>query len=203
MTSQFAALFSVVLVISLIAAPATYAKTDGSNDMSWLDGFTLVVLDTDDISSLHNARATIQSHGGRVAIMSPPSMILGWIPFDRRAELIGQAGITAIYDTEVLPGEDGEIAVRAEQNPLAGGMQRFPELGKSWDDSASVVFRIEEGAGSPDEIVMLDDHFRRGLGPGLHMKQRSSEKGIEDPLELFRIRCAHEQHVPSERINGP
>ncbi len=105
MTSQFAALLSVALVISLIAAPATSAKIDGSNDMSWLDGFTLVVLDTDDISSLHNARATIQSHGGRVAIMSPPSMILGWIPFDRRAELIGQAGITAIYDTEVLPGE--------------------------------------------------------------------------------------------------
>jgi len=94
-----------LIVAALWFASTAAAPTNGQNEMSWLDGFTLVVLETDDISSLHTARATIQSHGGRVAIMSPPSLILGWIPFERRAELIGIAGIKEIYYTEVLQGE--------------------------------------------------------------------------------------------------
>ena len=94
-----------LIVAALWFASTAAAPTNGQNEMSWLDGFTLVVLETGDISSLHTARATIQSHGGRVAIMSPPSLILGWIPFERRAELIGIAGIKEIYYTEVLAGE--------------------------------------------------------------------------------------------------
>jgi hypothetical protein len=93
------------LFAALWSGVAAAAPVNAQNDMSWLDGFTLVVLDTHDIGSLHTARAAIQSHGGRVAIMSPPSLILGWIPFDRRAELIGVAGIKEIYYTEVLQGE--------------------------------------------------------------------------------------------------
>jgi hypothetical protein len=99
------ALAALVLIVVICAGSATAAAIDAYNEMSWLDGFTLVVLETNDIPSLHQARAVIQSHGGRVAIMSPPSLILGWIPQDRRAELIGQAGIKSIYDTEVLGGE--------------------------------------------------------------------------------------------------
>jgi hypothetical protein len=99
-------LAAVSLVLALLWAGASAAApANTTNDMAWLDGFTLVELETTDIPSMHTARAMIQSHGGRVAIMSPPSLILGWIPFEHRAELIGVAGIKEIYYTEVLGGE--------------------------------------------------------------------------------------------------
>ena len=95
----------VVFVAMLIAAsaPPALAQSDASNGMSWLDGFSLVVLESDDIGGLHRARAEIQSRGGRVAILSPPSLILGWIPYDIRDDLIGKAGIRSIHYTEVEP----------------------------------------------------------------------------------------------------
>ncbi len=101
---SFTAVAAALFAFLLLAGPTSAAPVDAQNDMSWLDGFTLVVLETTDIPSLHQARATIQSHGGRVAIMSPPSIILGWIPYERRAELIGQAGIKAIHGTEIPAG---------------------------------------------------------------------------------------------------
>ena len=105
MKKRIAASIGIALFV-VLAAGAPLAQTlDASNGVSWLDGFSLVELEGDDIAGLHRARAAIQSHGGRVAIMSPPSLILGWIPYEIRAELIGRAGIKAIHYTEVMPGE--------------------------------------------------------------------------------------------------
>jgi hypothetical protein len=74
---------------------------------SFLDGLTLVVLEDGDIPSMHQARELIESHGGHIAIMSPPSLLLGWIPVEARRELAGRAGIAGIYSTEVDPAEVG------------------------------------------------------------------------------------------------
>jgi hypothetical protein len=97
---------TVVALLALgLAVGVASAQSDAYNEMSWLDGFSLIVLDSDDVAGLHRARTEIQSHGGRVAIMSPPSLILGWIPYELRAELVGKAGIRDIYHTEISPGE--------------------------------------------------------------------------------------------------
>ena len=82
-----------VLTVLVFALPARASVTDAQNAGSWLDGFTLVVVDTDTPEGLHAARKEIQARGGRVAIMSLPSTILGWVPFEVRSELIGVAGI--------------------------------------------------------------------------------------------------------------
>ncbi|UCH84327.1 MAG: hypothetical protein JSW50_01160, partial [Candidatus Latescibacterota bacterium] len=66
MSKHLAAFFAAAAVLALVAAgPVAAQKSDANNDMSWLDGFTLVMLETDDVSGLHNARAAIQAHGGR------------------------------------------------------------------------------------------------------------------------------------------
>lgn len=100
----FAAAILLLLQVPAIR-PALGQTSDAFNAMSWLDGFSLVVLESKDVAGLHRARVEIQSHGGRVAILSPPSFILGWVPPEVRTELIGKAGIKDIYFTEVLPGE--------------------------------------------------------------------------------------------------
>lgn len=68
---------------------------------AWMDGFSLVVLDTDDIDSLHRARKTITAHGGWIALMSPPSLLMGWIPPEVAMELRGKDNIRAIHYSEV------------------------------------------------------------------------------------------------------
>ncbi|NIM18771.1 MAG: T9SS type A sorting domain-containing protein [Candidatus Latescibacteria bacterium] len=95
----------IVAVFVLVFAPGSAASQANPDDMPWLDGFTLVVLETEDIPSLHRAREEIQARGGRICIMSPPSILMGWVPFEMRDELIGTAGIKDIFYTDVAPGE--------------------------------------------------------------------------------------------------
>ncbi|UCH85312.1 MAG: T9SS type A sorting domain-containing protein [Candidatus Latescibacterota bacterium] len=93
----------VFSLLSLIS-PAQAADVT-PNELAFLDDLTLVVLDTEDIPSLHLARRLIQSKGGRVAVMSPPSLLIGWIPYELEDELIGKMGIQSIHYSEVAPAE--------------------------------------------------------------------------------------------------
>ncbi|MBI4720962.1 MAG: hypothetical protein HY770_07035, partial [Chitinivibrionia bacterium] len=83
-------------------------EVPGSKALPWLDGLALVVMDRQDVPAMYEARSLIQSFGGHIAIMSPPSIMMGWIPFEARERLTGRAGIKDIYYTEVLPGEVDE-----------------------------------------------------------------------------------------------
>jgi hypothetical protein len=129
---------SILILCSLllIASPVQAVESD-THELAFLEGLSLVVLDTDDVPSLHLARRLIQSYGGSVAIMSPPSILVGWIPYEIRDMLVGRMGIREIYYTEVLPGEveksDSQsqamigffnAAVRGE---IAAEYQRFEE----------------------------------------------------------------------------
>jgi hypothetical protein len=106
---------STAILLIFVIGTASARVADATNDMSWLDGFTLVVLEksnselteSEHAARLHAARSVIQSHGGRVAIMSPPSYIMGWVPFEYRSELIGKAGIKDIFYTNVRHTEVG------------------------------------------------------------------------------------------------
>jgi hypothetical protein len=96
---------ALAFALLLLLFPAQLlGQPDPRTDRSWLDGLCMVVLESEDVGSLHAAHALIRSRGGRIAILSPPSMLLGWIPRAERAALIGQAGIRAIHAEEVAPG---------------------------------------------------------------------------------------------------
>lgn len=135
---------AVSVLIALSAAVAARAQTsEASNSTSWLDGFSLVWLESDDVSGLQRARAEIQTHGGRVAIMSPPSVILGWIPPDIRTELIGRAGIKDVFYTEIL---DGEIVAADAQT---GYMIRYFNSVVRGDYQKKLFERIENASAAP------------------------------------------------------
>jgi hypothetical protein len=103
----------VFLVTSTSTVPTAYSASDKDTPgLDWLEGFTLVELDSDDVASMRSARSLIESYGGQIAILSPPSLLMGWVPIESRDELIGQAHIKDIYFTDVLPGE---VNIRDEQ----------------------------------------------------------------------------------------
>lgn len=107
--SFFARTTLIVATLCLLAAPvATVSPAEPSadgSDLSFLEGLALVVLEDGDVPKLHEARELVLSYGGQIAIMSPPSLLLGWVPFEARSELIGRAGIADVFYTDVLPGE--------------------------------------------------------------------------------------------------
>jgi hypothetical protein len=107
------AFFIAALVVAATSPSTVHAKTDREpSRLPWLEGFTLVELDTDDVASLYRAKAVIESHGGRIAILSPPSLLMGWVPPELGEELTGKAGIKQVYFTDVLPGE---VTINDEQ----------------------------------------------------------------------------------------
>jgi hypothetical protein len=98
--------FILVFVLSVqVFRPASSSAGENTDNLSWLEGFTLIELETDDVQSMHQARSLIEFYGGQIAILSPPSLLMGWVPYELRDELIGQANIKDIFFTDVLPGE--------------------------------------------------------------------------------------------------
>ncbi len=97
--------FAIAIIVTVLSPYSVRAVEPGTNDLGFLEGISLIELETDDIASMHVARRLIQSYGGTVAIMSPPSLLVGVIPYEIRDQLIGKTGIKDIYHTEVLPGE--------------------------------------------------------------------------------------------------
>ncbi len=96
---------SICLAFALLAAVA--AADDGSADYSWLEGLSLIVLDTQDIGSMHAAHAFIREAGGTVAILSPPSLLFAWLPPAKTAALEGRHPIRAIHHGEVTAADLG------------------------------------------------------------------------------------------------
>ena len=98
-----ARLASICLGFALLA---THVAADtGTTEYPWLDGLSLVVLDTQDTGSLHAAHALIRDAGGTVAILSPPSLLFAWLPPAKTAVLSDRHPIRAIYQNEVTAAD--------------------------------------------------------------------------------------------------
>ncbi|MDH4037231.1 MAG: T9SS type A sorting domain-containing protein [Candidatus Krumholzibacteria bacterium] len=129
---------------------------------SHLDGLTLIVVDAPDITALHAARTLVESHGGTVGVMLPPSILLGWVDGTAAASLVGADGIRDIRWTESAPAELGvsdETSIRALDafNAIVSGRHeqaRRAEAAAGGEAPAARVARVADGITRPD----LDTH---------------------------------------------
>ena len=102
-------------------------------ESSYLDGLTLIVLDTDDVASLHAARTFVQENGGRVGVMVPPSTLIGWVDASTAPRLVGRHGIRDIRWTEtgldvVLARDDQTLAAIQTFNNIVSGRYEQREM---------------------------------------------------------------------------
>ena len=100
---------AAIVVLALLLATPTNAKDREADQLPFLDGLSLIQLTTNDISSMHAARRMIHAHGGMVGIMSPPSIMIGWVPDGQKDILAAQSGIAAIHSKEVSPAVLGGL----------------------------------------------------------------------------------------------
>jgi len=69
--------------------------------IAWQEGYTLILMSNTDIPSANQARDYVVSQGGRIAILSPPHVMLGWVSPELSAELIGKFGIELVTQSPI------------------------------------------------------------------------------------------------------
>ena len=82
-----------ILIFSVI--PLVYASQIEA------ENFAFVLVDTIEAKKLNDTRDFIISQGGKVAILMPPHVIIGWIPKPLSETLLGTYGIEYIYYTQI------------------------------------------------------------------------------------------------------
>jgi hypothetical protein len=107
-----------VLVLCLANFPLFSLNKSGAKQsidinapMSWIPGYTLILLKEGDIRSVNEAKDFIVSEGGTIAVISDCHAMLGWVPPAVADRIVGKHGIESVHyesvDTETLKyGDD-------------------------------------------------------------------------------------------------
>jgi hypothetical protein len=93
---------------------------------AWVEGYTLILMNNTDIASVNQARDYVMSKGAKIAILSRPHVILGWVSPEIAPELLGKHGIEFItqspVDLKELKYQDEQtLATASFFNSVASG----------------------------------------------------------------------------------
>ncbi len=117
----------LLALLLLISSPVLASKRyDDHSTNSWMNGYTLILLDTESKEELAEARDFITAQGGRIAIVLPPRAILGWVPPRIKARLLGRHKIRSIYHSAVdansvgFKDKDTLLAVKLFNDVVSG-----------------------------------------------------------------------------------
>jgi len=91
-------LLSAVSVTVAVAQPHLHSSL---NAAAWQQGYTLILMDHTEVAAANQARDYVVSQGGRIAIIAPPHVMLGWISPDLAKSLPGKFGIESVSFTAV------------------------------------------------------------------------------------------------------
>jgi len=160
-------------------------------ETSHLDGLTLFILDTTDIASLHQAREFVQANGGRVGVMVPPSVMIGWADPVTAGRLVGKYGIKDIRWSETslssLPtNDDQSLSAVNSFNDLVSGRYERREM-EAMASDAEAGFRAgsmanRKGDSLPRPDVNKNDVLANLNSAGLDGTVLSDVNGNSDRM---------------------
>jgi len=87
----------LTLLLPAVVKASSVEKDYYTEAYGWQEGYTLIVTDCATIDDTHATLNYIHSMGGRVAIVSPPRLMTGWIPVELSNKLIGKNHIRSIH----------------------------------------------------------------------------------------------------------
>jgi len=85
----------------------------------WTEGYTLVLLSTEDARSFAAVRNAIQAAGARVAVAVPPGVVLGWVPVELESKVLSIPGVEGVYRTPVPEAIIERLRARDEVDATA------------------------------------------------------------------------------------
>ncbi len=115
-------LLSLAVVSAPVAANESEARPAADSEVGmfgWTDGYTLVLLSTEDVRAFASVRDAIQAAGARVAVAVPPGVVLGWVPAELEAEVLSIPGVEGVYRVPVAEAVVERLRGRDETNATA------------------------------------------------------------------------------------
>ena len=114
--------FMAFVLAALVGSHMAFAHGDGDAHIyapnDWMEGYTLIVTDAENINEAYAAQDAIENEGGRVGIIFPNRVMLGWVAPEAFENLLGKHKIVGIYDHRLK---------RAERKALESGQAFNPE----------------------------------------------------------------------------
>lgn len=95
------------LALLFLSLPAFSALKTEKVEFNSDKDFALIILQNEEISITNLAREYVSNQGGKIAVISPPHVMMGWIPREIAPLLIGQYGIQTIAYQPLYPDEIG------------------------------------------------------------------------------------------------
>jgi len=141
---------------------------------SWIEGFSLVVLSSEDIDSASQARDFIVSKGGAIAIYSNSHVMVGWIPYDLVDELIGQHKIRSIIYAPIILDS---FEYTDENSIIQVKFFNYVASGKYTSDHFALKLKgrpLINDSLLPEEINP-NDYFNNLLDKGVNLKSEFSK----------------------------
>jgi hypothetical protein len=89
--------FLVVLLGSAMGIQAVWAEGDDESPDDWMEGCTLVITEARNINEAYEAADVVEKAGGRIGVIVPNQVMLGWVPVDKVKSLVGRAHIREIH----------------------------------------------------------------------------------------------------------
>ncbi len=85
------------IVLSFVyAAAVAQPQEHPSAATNWQQGYTLILMDNTETAAANQARDYVVRQGGRIAILAPPHVMLGWISPELAQSLPGNFGIESV-----------------------------------------------------------------------------------------------------------
>lgn len=159
----FAALLALIVYSSSAGA---HSQNQSSSEPG--AGYALVLIDAGSKTELAQAGDFIASQGGRVAIILPPHIIMGWIAPETDSKILGRYGIRSIHRSPVAStpagfrDRDTQTAVNAF-NEIVSGRSAKRKLRESKQEAGPATGRPGMVECSLPRPSMNKDEFIRNL----------------------------------------
>jgi len=96
-------LFIFILSIGLYSFSSAASSKTGEETLAddLFEGYSLIMMNNTTIDAANQARDYVISQGGRIAILIPPHIMLGWVSKELAAKLTGKYGIEYITNEPI------------------------------------------------------------------------------------------------------
>ncbi len=148
---------------------------------SWMEDYTLIVTDANNIAEAYAAADAIERAGGYVYVIFPNQIMLGKLPAEAAAAMVGKHKITRIHNKPILASDAGKI-MRSLKN-------RNEQSDKTVADALDFFNRVASKAFKADKIMMrqakglsLADKFDAPPINQDHLMANLRSNGINDQV---------------------
>jgi len=149
---------SALLLLGLTASVFARDEFSVSGD-DWMDGYTLIITDADNIGEAYLAADTIEKAGGYVYIIFPNQVMLGKLPAEAVAGLIGKDKIKSIHQKSIQ-GSDIAKLLKSLKNKDEASAKASADAIEFFNKVISKAWKVDKDKARQTKGGILPDNLQ-------------------------------------------